>query len=127
MLEELMEKIENLTKRVEEMEACCAAHDLSIEKNTKRHENVDLSLNNLCPLIDEIFDVANAPGGTKYDCCHEFYSGTPGQIGNALFCTTESFLDVTGLFPTTPTGFCATTCGALPQNLKAGMAISDEN
>ena len=124
MLEELMEKIENLTKRVEELEACCAAHNLSIEQNTKRHENVDLSLFSLCPLIDEIFDVANAPGDTKYDCCHEFYSGTPGQIGNALFCTTESFLDITeGLFPTTQTGLCAATCGALPHNLKAGMTI----
>ena len=127
MLEELMEKIENLTKRVEELEACCAAHNASIEQNTKRHENVDLSLFNLCPLIDEIFDVANAPGGTRYDCCHEFHSGTPGQIGNSLFCTTESLLDITGLFPTTPTGFCATTCGALSQNSKARMTIPEEN
>ena len=122
-----MEKIENLTKRVEELEACCAAHNLSIEQNTKRHENVDLSLFSLCPLIDEIFDVANAPGGTRYDCCHEFHSGTPGQIGNSLFCTTESLLDITGLFPTTPTGFCATTCGALSQNSKARMTIPEEN
>merc|ERR1712133_250878 len=109
ILEELMEKIENLTKRVEESEACCAAHNQLIEQNTKRHENVDLSLDKLCPLIDEIFDGSNPPGGTKYDCCHEFYTGTSGQIGNAMLCTTESFLTVTGMYPTTGTGTCATT------------------
>ena len=122
-----MEKVANLTKRIEDLEACCAAHNQSIQENIKRHENVDLSLNKLCPLIDELFDVADAPGGVKYDCCHEFYSGTPGQIGNAMLCTTESFLDITGLFPTTATGTCATTCGSFPQNLKSKMTIQEEN
>ena len=120
-IKELMEKIDNLTKRVEDLEACCTAHNKSIEENKKRHENVDLSFNKLCPLIDEIFDVANPPGSTKYDCCHEFYSGTPGQIGNAFLCTSESFLTLSGIYPTSPTGTCASTCGALPPNLVDGM------
>ena len=121
MLEELIEKVANLTRRVEDLEACCAAHNQSIQENIKRHENVDLSLHKLCPLIDEIFDVANAPGGTKYDCCHESYTGTPGQIGNVMLCTTESFLNLTGLYPTSVTGTCATTCGSLSPNLHDGM------
>ena len=117
-LADLLYKIENLTKRVEDLEACCAAHNTSIEQNTKRHENVDLSLKKLCPLIDQIFDSSSAPGGTKYDCCHEDYSGTSGQIGNAMLCTTESFLTLTGLYPTTGQGTCATTCGSLPANFE---------
>ena len=115
---ELLDKIAKLTKRVEELEAISAANNKAIEQNTKRHENVDFSLNNLCPLIDEIFDANNHPGSTKYDCCHEFYSGTSGQIGNAMLCTTESFLTVTGMYPTTGTGTCATTCGQIPINFE---------
>ena len=115
---DLLDKIANLTKRVEDLEACCTTNTAAIDQNTKRHENVDLSLNKLCPLIDEIFDGASPPGGTKYDCCHEFYTGTPGQIGNAMFCTTESTLTLTGIFPTTNTGFCATTCGQFAINLE---------
>ena len=113
---ELLDKIAKLTKRVEELEAISAANNKAIEQNTKRHENVDFSLNNLCPLIDEIFDANNHPGSTKYDCCHEFYSGTSGQIGNAMLCTSESFLFAAGLYPTSTTGTCATTCGILPIN-----------
>ena len=115
---DLLDKIANLTKRVEDLEACCTANKAAIEQNTKRHENVDLSLAKLCPLIDEIFDGASPPGGTKYDCCHEFYTGTSGQIGNAMLCTTESFLTVTGMYPTTGTGTCATTCGQIPINFE---------
>ena len=115
---DLLDKIANLTKRVEDLEACCTANKAAIEQNTKRHENVDLSFNKLCPLIDEIFDGASPPGGTKYDCCHEFYTGTSGQIGNAMLCTSESFLALAGTYPTTDTGFCATTCGNLPINLE---------
>ena len=121
MILELMEKIDNLTKRVEDLEACCTANNRSIQENTKRHENVDLSFNKLCPLIDQIFDVANPPGNTKYDCCHEFYSGAPDQIGNAFLCTTESFLELSGIYPTSPAGTCATTCGSLPPNRVNGM------
>ena len=115
---DLLEKIANLTYRVEDLEACCTANKAVIEQNTKRHENVDLSLSKLCPLIDEIFDGDSPPGGTKYDCCHETYTGTSGQIGNAMLCTIESFLDLTGIYPTTGTGICATTCGQIPINLE---------
>ena len=113
---DLLDKIAKLTKRVEDLEAITAANNKAIEQNTKRHENVDFSLNNLCPLIDEIFDANNHPGSTKYDCCHEFYTGTPGQIGNAMLCTSESFLSLAPLYPTSSTGFCANTCGKLPIN-----------
>ena len=108
---------------MEDLEACCTENKEAIEQNTKRHENVDLSFNKLCPLIDEIFDVASPPGSTKYDCCHESYTGTAGQIGNAMLCTSESFLTLSGIYPTTATGTCATTCGSLPSNLVAGGAI----
>ena len=115
-LTDLFDKIADLTKRVEDLEDGCAANNKAIEQNTKRHENVDLSLAKLCPLIDEIFDAANPPGGAKYDCCHEFYTGKSGQIGNAMFCTLESFLTLTKLYPTSSTGHCATTCGNIPIN-----------
>ena len=113
---DLMDTIAKLTKIVEDLKASSAANNKAIEQNTKRHENVDFSLNNLCSLIDEIFDADNHPGSTKYDCCHEFYTGTQGQIGNAMFCTSQSFLSVSGLYPTSATGFCATTCGKIPIN-----------
>ena len=68
-----MEKIDNLTKRVEDLEACCTAHNKSIEENKKRHENVDLSFNKLCPLIDEIFDVVSkVPSGLMCEACTSF-------------------------------------------------------
>ena len=88
---DLLDKIAKLTKRVEDLEDSTAGNNKAIEQNTKRHENVDFSLNNLCPLIDEIFDANNHPGSTKFDCCHEFYTETSGQIGNAMLCTSESF------------------------------------
>ena len=65
---DLMDTIAKLTKIVEDLKASSAANNKAIEQNTKRHENVDFSLNNLCSLIDEIFDADNHPGSTKYDC-----------------------------------------------------------
>ena len=113
---DLLDTIAKLTKRVEDLEASSAANNKAIEQNTKRHENVNFSLNKLCPLIDEIFYANNHPGSTRYDRCHEFYTGTQCQIGNAMLCTSESFLSVAGLYPTSSTGFCATTCGKIPIN-----------
>ena len=121
-LTEIMEKLENLTKRIEDLEACCSAHNASIAENTRRHENVDISFNKLCPLIDEIFDVASAPGGTQYDCCYEAYTGTTSQIGGAMICVSSAFLGISPNppFPQTATGACASTCGNLPPNLVSG-------
>ena len=113
-LADLLYKIRNLTKRLEDLESCCAAHNSSIEQNRKRHENVDQSLEKLCPLIDQIFDTSSAPGGQKYDCCHEAHNET--TIGNSMFCTIESFLTKVPIYPTTPEGVCATTCGGFSPN-----------
>ena len=124
-LEEIMEKLENMTKRIEELEACCSAHNASIQENTRRHENVDISFNKLCPLIDEIFDVASPPGSTRYDCCYESYTGTTSQIGGAMLCVSEAFLGISPNppFPQTGTGTCASTCGNLPPNVVAGEVM----
>ena len=56
-LTDLLDKIADLTKRVED---CCSAHNKVMEQKTKRHENVVISFNGLCPLIDEIFDAAHS-------------------------------------------------------------------
>ena len=71
-LTDLLDKIADLTKRVEDLEDCCSAHNKVMEQKTKRHENVVISFNGLCPLIDEIFDAANPPSGAKYECYHDF-------------------------------------------------------
>lgn len=120
-LEALAQKVEVLeafTKRIEAVEACCSTNNASIQENRKRHENIDISFNGLCLLIDKIFDVASPPGGTRYDCCYESYTGTINQIGNAMLCLPESFLGISPNppFPQTGTGACASSCGNLPPN-----------
>ena len=114
-----MEKLCELTDKLAAMEAAVAANTEKAEMNRKRHQNVDLSFNKLCPLIDEVFDVASAPGGTRYDCCYESFKedgNADGKVGQAMICMVDSFL---GLIPSPPfeqtaTGHCSTTCGALP-------------
>ena len=116
-----MEKVANLTEEVKQLKACCSANAALAEENRKRHENVDVSFRFLCPLIDEIFDVASPPGGVRYDCCYESYTGTPGQIGNAMICVLDAFLGISPNppFPQSDTGFCASTCGGLPIEFQA--------
>ena len=112
-----MQKLAKLTEEVKQLKACCSSNAALAEENRKRHENVDVSLRFLCPLIDEIYDVARPPGGVRYDCCYESYKGVPGQIGNALMCVLDAFIQVSPNppFPHSPTGFCANTCGGLPR------------
>ena len=119
--------VDNLTEEVRQSKACCSANEILVanlteqfnqakdlaEENRKRHENVDLSFAHLCPLLDVIFDVSSPPGGSRYDCCHERYSGTPGQIGNAMICTLDGYLALSQVFPQSETRSCASTCGDL--------------
>ena len=103
------------------MEPQVALNTEKAEMNRKRHQNVDISFNKLCPLIDEIYDNGddNAPGGISYDCCYESFKedgNAEGKIGQAMMCVTNQFL---GWFPDPPfpqslPGHCASTCGALP-------------
>ena len=124
-LTEVMERLNNLTEEVKQLKVSSSDNAVLAEENRKRHENVDISMRRLCPLIDEIFDVASPPGGTRYDCCYEEYTGTPGKIGNAMMCMTESFLGISNNapFPRTSTGRCASTCGYLPAALQANSSM----
>ena len=87
--------------------------------NERRHTNIDGNFRQLCPLIDTIFDHSTAPGGVQYDCCQEDFSGTPGQIGEALMCLPQTSLDLLNPSPftTTDRGVCAKSCGFLPLEL----------
>ena len=115
----------NLTVEMNQSKVLSSANAALAEENRKRHENVDVSLMFLCPLIDRIFDVASPPGGVRYDCCYEEYTGTPGKIGNAMMCMTDSFLGISNNppFPRTSTGRCASTCGYLPAALQANSSM----
>ena len=95
-----------------------------ISMNERRHTNIDGNFRELCPLIDTIFDSSDAPGGVQYDCCQEDFSGTPGQIGEALMCLPQSSLDLLNPSPFTTTnrGVCATSCGFLPLELISGYS-----
>ena len=89
------------------------------EMNRRRHQNVDITFNKLCPLIDEVFDVANAnaPGGVSYDCCYESFKeegNANGKIGQSLMCQQNALLNFIPYFPQSATGHCALTCGDLP-------------
>ena len=119
-LAEAAEKLCALTDKLAAMEPLVAANAEKAEMNRKRHQNVDISFNKLCPLIDEIYDTtsAEAPGGTAYDCCYESFKedgNSNGKIGQAMMCLPSSFLSLVPSFPSTSRGHCASTCGALPE------------
>ena len=106
----LMEKYETIRSRV-------YANAETANMNKRRHQNVDLNFNKLCPLIDEIYDVTSPPGGKSYDCCYESFKeggNAKGRIGQSLMCQQNVLLSLAPIFPQTPTGFCATTCENIP-------------
>ena len=122
-LELVLQKIEEVSQKIAALEEAHNNNTAMISMNERRHQNIDGSFRQLCPLIDTIFDNAtHAPGGVQYDCCQEDFSGTPGQIGEAMMCMAQTSLN--GLnpspFTTTDTGVCATSCGFLPMELISG-------
>ena len=120
-----MEKLANLTEEVRQLKFNAALVDnlteevkqskALAEENRKRLENVDHSFERLCPLLDKIYDVGSAPGGKRYDCCYEPYSGTTGRIGNGMICMEDSSLSLIPdpPFNQTETGVCSNNCGTV--------------
>ena len=118
-LAEAMKKFSSLTDKLTALETQVAANTEKAEMNRKGHQNVDLTFNKLCPLIDEVFDVESAPGGDRYDCCYESFKedgNSDGKVGQAMVCMLDSFLGLTPNppFPQNTTGYRQTTCGDLP-------------
>jgi len=123
-LELVLQKIEEVSQKIAALEEAHKNNTAKISMNERRHQNVDGTFRNLCPLIDTIFDNATAPGGVQYDCCQEEFSGTPGQIGEAMMCLTQSTMDLMNPAPfiKTERGVCATSCGFLPLELISGYS-----
>lgn len=119
-------KIEEVALKIAALEAAHENNTATISMNEKRHQNTDNTFQGLCPLIDTIFDTTDAPGAVQYDCCHESFTGTTGQIGNAMVCLTETLLSQTSPppFSTTDRGRCDTTCGSFPEELVAGYSAN---
>ena len=121
--DKIMEKICNLTERLEVLKEVVANNTQLSEVNKKRHENTDLTFKKLCPMIDELFDTASPPNGNQLDCCHEDFSGTDGQVGQVMTCVEHdllSTLELWGIAPFELTGQkeCADTCGSITDNLR---------
>ena len=123
-LDLVLQKIEEVSQKIAALEEAHKNNTAKISMNERRHQNVDGTFRNLCPLIDTIFDNATAPGGVQYDCCQEEFSGTPGQIGGAMMCLTQSTMNLMNPPPFTKTdrGVCATSCGYLPAELISGYS-----
>ena len=123
-LDLVLQKIEEVSQKIAALEEAHNNNTAMISMNERRHTNIDGNFRELCPLIDTIFDSSDAPGGVQYDCCQEDFSGTPGQIGEALMCLPQSSLDLMNPSPFTTTnrGVCATSCGFLPLELISGYS-----
>ena len=126
-IDQVLAKIEEVTIKIEALIEAHENNTATISMNEKRHQNTDNSFKKLCPLIDRIFDNSSAPGGVQYDCCHEEFTGTPGQIGGAMICLTQTLLThssetSTAPFAFTDIGKCDTTCGSFPNEYVAGYS-----
>ena len=116
-LTDVLEKLCNLTERMETLETTVESIIEVAEMNKKRHTNVDYSFKKLCPIIDLIFDTSDAPGHVQYDCCYESHSESGTHtVGQAMVCKLQSSLAqaTDPEYPTTDRGVCADTCGDLP-------------
>ena len=112
-----VEKLCVLMEKYDTIKSHVYANAEKANMNKRRHQNVDLNFNKLCPLIDEIYDVTSPPGGKSYDCCYESFKeggNAKGRIGQSLMCQQNVLLNLAPIFPQTPTGFCATTCENIP-------------
>ena len=112
-----VEKLCVLMEKYDTIKSHVYANAEKANMNKRRHQNVDLNFNKLCPLIDEIYDVTSPPGGKSYDCCYESFKegdNAKGRIGQSLMCQQNVLLSLAPIFPQTPTGFCATTCENIP-------------
>lgn len=123
-IDQVLAKIEEVTMKIEALIEVHENNTATISMNEKRHQNTDNSFKQLCPLIDSIFDDSSAPGDVQYDCCHEEFSGTPGQIGGAMICLAETLLSEAGTppFAVTDRARCDTTCGSFPSEYVAGYS-----
>ena len=126
-LDAILVKIEEVSQKIAALEELHNNNTALITMNEKRHQNTDQTFRSLCPLIDTIFDVSTAPMNVQYDCCHESFTGTTGQIGGAMMCITQSYLTLINPAPFSQTGrgACDTTCGNLPEEFIAGFSVPE--
>ena len=127
-IEMVLAKIEEMVQKIAELEEIHSNNTALITMNERRHQNTDQSFKEMCYLIDNIFDDSSHPGETQYDCCHETFTGTTGQIGGAFMCIPQSTLEqlTPAPFAVTKRGKCDATCGTLPNEFAAGYQLPEK-
>ena len=101
---EATEKLRALMERLNAIEPQVTDNTEKAEMNRKRHQNVDITFNKLCPLIDAVFDVesSNAPGKVSYDCCYESFNENENADGKVGLTIRGNKKNIVGFFNPIP-------------------------